>query len=397
MCKLYSRVWLLVLILCGALCLVMSIVCLADDSQCQTPPAPAPVDDIAEDIRIGKEAAEQVAKESKFVEDPEISARVERIGRDIALVACEKEIPATYGRAGTPKFDYCFKVVDDNEVNAFALPGGFIYVNKGLLEVVQSDDELAAVIAHEVAHAAHRHGMYLIRAQEKQMLGLAAVLIAGSALGALKDNADEIALVAHLVSIAKMSAYGQKAEYDADRTAVALLVEAGYNPVGALTLMERLAREELRKPRVNYGIFANHPPSNERATAIIAELNKRGITINRRLVTKYTQVYTKPVDGSSACSVFVGDTEVIRLADLVAERAVARAERLAGKLSNVLLAGAGIHDVKVGGGDAYVVIMGKVVIAPTPEDAEIVGASVADVTKNSASAIRRAMLKERLE
>ena len=354
-------------------------------------------DDFQEEIKIGKEAADEVAKESKFIDDPAMVARVETIGSAIAKVAVEKEVAATYGKSTLAKFDYSFKIIDDKDVNAFSLPGGYVYVNKGLLDYVQSDDELAGVIAHEIVHASHHHAMQLIKAQQKQMFGMAAAIIFGAALGGGGRELGNLAYAVNLIAIAKMSSYGQKAEFDADRTAVAYLVDTKYNPVGMLTFMERLARDEIRKPETNYGIFATHPQSNLRAREIISEIDKRGIPINRRMVTKYMRVEVKPIDESKAVSIWVSDTEIVRLADSGGERAAARAERVADMLGNLLLAGARLQDIKVGGGGQYVVVMGKVLLAPTDEDAALAGKSVAEVVTSTANALRKALLKELLD
>jgi len=353
-------------------------------------------DDLEEEVRIGKEAAEQVAKESKFADDPALVQRVEAIGNAIAKVAVEREVPAAYGKSTLAKFSYSFKIVEDKDVNAFALPGGFIYVNTALLDFVHSDDELAAVVAHEIAHVAHHHAMHSLKVQQRQMLGLAAAVLVGAAAGASSEDLGRLAYMANLINMARLSDYGQEAEFDADKTAVAYLAETKYNPVGMLTFMERLAREEIRKPQSDLGILTTHPRSHKRAFKILGELNKRAIPINRRLVTNYLRVEVKPIEKTQAYSVWIADTEVIRLADSDGERAAARAQRVAEKLGTLLLAGARIHNVKVGGGGQYVVVMDKVLIAPTPEDAKLAGASVDEVVTSAVNAIKKALFQERL-
>ncbi|MCL6629652.1 MAG: M48 family metallopeptidase, partial [Armatimonadetes bacterium] len=285
----------------------------------------------------------------------------------------------------------------DPAVNAFALPGGFVYVNKGLMDFVHSDDELAGVVAHEVAHAAHHHYMQLLKAQQKELLKTAAAVIIASAAGGHGKDITMLAQMAELIRIAKMSAYGQDAEFDADRTAVAYLAETKYNPVGMLTFMERLARVESMKPQIELGIFATHPLTDLRVREIVSELEKRNIRVNRRLVTKYMQVDVKPVEKSNAYSVWVADTEIIRLADSNGESAKIRAERIAKKLSGLLLAGASMHNVTLGGDSKQsLIVMDQVLVTPTPEDAALVGSSVSQVAKSAANALRTALIKERL-
>lgn len=346
------------------------------------------------EINAGKKASEEVAKESKFIEDPALLDRVRAMGESIAKVAEEKEVKATYGQPTLAKFDYSFKIIDDKDANAFALPGGFVYVNKGLLDYVQSDDELAGVLAHEISHVAHHHGMQLLKTEQKQLTAMALALIVGAAAGVDTNSIGELAQAMTLVRIAKLSSYGQDAEIDADRTAVAYLAETKYNPVGMLTFMERYARDEIRKPQLNYGIFATHPPSTERARWIVDEIERRKIPINRRLVTTYMKVEVKPVPDTSASSVWIGEIEVVRLADSGGEKAEVRAQHISDKLGKLLLAGAGLRDVKVGGGSQYVTVMDQVLISPTSDDAALAKTSIADIVNSSAVTIRKALLQE---
>ena len=351
-----------------------------------------------DDVNIGKKAADQIAKDkvTKFITDKAIVGRVETIGKAIADVARVKEVPATYGTSTPMKFDYTFKVIDDKEVNAFSLPGGFVYVNKGLIDSVQSDDELAAVIAHEIGHIAHRHGMQMMKAQEKQMLGVGIAVLASAALGAKGDSMAGLAYIGNLISLAKSSEYGQKAEFDADRTAVDFLIGTKYNPVGMLTFMEQLSRKDLRSPQITYGIFATHPASRLRSNEIIDELGKNNITINRRLVTNYTRVKIKPVEGSNASSIWISGTEIIRLADSNGETSQYRANKVADKINNALLGGAGIYDLRIGDGGNTVVICRKTVVAPTADDSKLAGLSIDALTQSTLDAIKRVLLNERL-
>ena len=376
-----SRLWIIVFALL-AICLVAG-------------PALAG-DQFSGEVAAGKKASEEVAKESKFIDDAALLERVRTIGDSIAKVAGTTEVKATYGQPTLAKFDYSFKIVDDKDANAFSLPGGYIYVNKGLLDYVQSDDELAGVLAHEIAHVAHHHAMQLMKAEQKQITAMALALIVGASVGVDSSHIGELAQAMTLVRIAKLNSYGQDAEIDADRTAVAYLAATKYNPVGMLTFMERYARDEIRKPGLDYGIFATHPPSTERAQWIIDEIEKRKIPINRRLVTTYMKVEVKPIPDSAASSVRIGEIEIIKLADSGGEKASVRAQHIADKLGNVLLAGAGLRDVKVGGGSQYVTIMDQVIISPTPEDAALANSTIPDLVNSSANAIRKALLQELL-
>jgi len=354
--------------------------------------------DFKDEIDMGKEGAAEVAKQYKFVTDEALVKRVETIGNAVAKAALEHEVPASYGNSKVAPFAYTFQIVDEKDVNAFALPGGFLYVNKGLLDYVQSDDELAGVIAHEIAHASHHHIMQLVKEQNKQMLTMAIAVLAGFALGG-GQAAGEMAYGANLVTIAKMSAYGQEAEKDADTTSVEYVSFAKYNPVGMLTFMERLARDEVRKPYIDWGIFRTHPPSYERAKTIYAQIEKHGIKVNRRLVTNYLKVTLKPDDEKDPKSVevLVADMSIVKLADSGGEKAKARAEELVKKLEVAFLAGAQMRDIKMGVTGKFVKIKDEIILEPTQDDADLVGTTVQKVTADAAKALRKVLWQEQLD
>ena len=249
--------------------------------QAQTaPPSPTPpaakADDkkpvivLSEDneVRIGRENAEENDKHVTLVTDAKLVERVNRVGQEIATIANTIPVPAKWGSSQLKKFNYSFKIVDDKDVNAYSLPGGFIYVNKGLLDYVHSDDELAGVLAHEVTHALHHHMVKLQREQNKiqnvLIPALAAILIATKAQTNDIGNAVN---GAYLYMTAKSNTYGVKAEEDADHGAIMLLTHTHYNPAGLYSFMLRLAVDERNRTDGDLGIFRTHPPGNERAAS----------------------------------------------------------------------------------------------------------------------------------
>ncbi len=360
--------------------------------------ASAYADSFKDEVDMGKEGAAEVAKQSKFLTDEKLVKRVETIGDAIATVAVSREVPASYGNSKLAPFKYTFQIIDDKDVNAFCLSGGYVYVNKGLLDYVQSDDELAGVMAHEIAHASHHHIMQLVKEQNKQMLTMAIAILAGYAIGG-GQGVSELAMGANLVAIAKMSAYGQKAENDANVTAVEYMTSAKYNPVGMLTFMERLARDEVRKPYIDWGIYRTHPPSYERAKAISQQIEKNGIKVNRRLVTSYLKVTLKPDDEKDPKSVqiSVADMPIVKLADSGGVKAQARAEAVAKMIDAAFLAGAQMRDIKMGITGRYVKIKDTIVIEPTQEDADLAGVTIQKVAADAAKSLRKVLWQEQLD
>ena len=228
----------------------------------------APVLTEDNEIRIGRENAEENDKQVKLVTDAAMVERVNRIGKEIAEAANKYAIPAKWGSSQLKQFQYTFKIVDDKDVNAYSLPGGFIYVNKGLLNYVRSDDELAGVLAHEVSHAAHHHMVKLMREQNKiQNILLPAVIaiLAASKSGA--NDAAHLLIASQLYLVAKINTYGVEAEKDADRTGLTLLTHTKYNPVGLYSFMLRMAVDERNHTYGELGIYQTHPPGKERAEA----------------------------------------------------------------------------------------------------------------------------------
>jgi predicted Zn-dependent protease len=362
---------------------------------------PAPVyesdKEVKQEIAAGQEAADEIAKDphTKLVTDPALLQRVTRIGNEIASVARVTQVRADYGNSQLAKFDYTFHIVDDKDINAFSLPGGFIYVNKGLLDYTQSDDELAGVLAHETSHCAHHHGMQLQKMANQQMLIMAGTLLVGAVVGSNKGaDVGTLAYASSLITTARMSGYGQKAEFDADRTGVNFLAHTHYNPTGLLTFMERLVRDEVREPEVIYGIYATHPPSVERAQKIIEEMEKLNLTISRRMVTSYMRVQTKPIPNSTATAVWIGEVDVVHVADANKETSAVRAQQVAAKLSDVMIADAQFRDVKVSGDEQSVVVLDRVIFEPAPEDAALMGKTIPDVCHSMAKAIQKSLLDE---
>ncbi|MCX6379124.1 MAG: M48 family metalloprotease [Armatimonadetes bacterium] len=237
-----------------------------------TTPIPIPKPDDPE-VKLGRDNAVEHDKQTKFINDPIQLERVRRIGNDLAQAVNAEVIPAIWGSPQLKQFQYIFKIVDDKDVNAYCMPGGFVYVNRGLLEMVHSDDELAGVLAHEIAHAAHHHILRLLKEQAKiqnlvlpiQLLALVATF-AGRGGNTAYDAAN-IWQATQLYAIAKTNSYGVEAEKDADHTGVFLMMKTKYNPVGLYSFMIRLAALERRKVAFKLGIFQTHPAGEERVSA----------------------------------------------------------------------------------------------------------------------------------
>jgi len=247
--------------------------------------------DLKNDVEIGKKYAAEVEKEYKPSKQQAMVDRVNRIGDELQKIANTTRVRVSWGDSRLNAFEYHFRVVESKEVNAFSLPGGYIFVYEGLVKFAESDDELAGVLAHEISHASFRHIATLQReAQKFQLATLPAILVAifsGGQTGA------GVMTLSQLISTSKGSGWSQEAELAADYGSFQYLQHTSYNPVGMLTFIERLARAQSAQESVDWGIFRTHPPSRERAEALTRFFGEAKIPIRRSLVSTSARATSK--------------------------------------------------------------------------------------------------------
>ena len=195
--------------------------------------------------RIGQEASADIEKNAPIVSGP-VADWVERVGKRLAAVS-------------NPEFTYNFHVIDSPEINAFCLPGGHVYVYTGLRKVVKNDDELAAVLAHEITHAEEHH---YAKASAKSN-GRGTLLAVGSILLGLPPVLGQ---ALSLGSDAMTQKYSRGSEYQADREGLARMERAGFNPDAMVNVLQRLANEEETDSLFQW--MSDHPEGKKRVLAI---------------------------------------------------------------------------------------------------------------------------------
>ena len=203
------------------------------------------------EVRMGREAAAEVDRQAKFIDDPIITEYVNRVGQNIVLHS-DAKVPFT------------IKVIDSDEVNAFALPGGFFYVNKGLLLAADNEAELAGVMAHEIAHVAARHAVEnQAKASLLEYMALGASIFLGGIPGLIYQNTAGIGLLGIFMK------FSRGAEEEADKLGVQYMYAAGYDPGAMATMFEKLEAKNKKKPGFISRAFATHPaPPDRRASAL---------------------------------------------------------------------------------------------------------------------------------
>lgn len=203
------------------------------------------------EMQVGRQLAMEVEQQAKMIDDPVITEYVNRVGQNIVLHS-DAKVPFT------------IKVIDSDEVNAFALPGGFFFVNKGLILAADNEAELAGVMAHEIAHVCARHAM------ENQGKGafinyaaIAGMIFGGGIVSGVLQNGGGI-----LAGLAQLK-FSRGAEEEADNLGVQYLYASGYDPTAMSTMFEKLASQNKKKPGTIAKLFSTHPqPTNRQDTSL---------------------------------------------------------------------------------------------------------------------------------
>jgi beta-barrel assembly-enhancing protease len=207
------------------------------------------------EVQYGRQSAEQINSQLALVHDPIITNYVRDLGLSIARTTSRADL------------DWQFFVVNSREVNAFALPGGFIYVNRGLIERAERLDELAGALAHEVGHVVLRHSVHQIEKQTKT--GVAVEL--GCRLTNI-CNSDVARAAIQVGGAALFARYSRHDEAEADSEAVQLVIDAGIDPAGIPALFRRLLEERRTSPARFEVFFASHPLEEDRIVATEREI-----------------------------------------------------------------------------------------------------------------------------
>ncbi|HZF41026.1 MAG TPA: M48 family metallopeptidase [Blastocatellia bacterium] len=217
-----------------------------------------------QDVEIGRQSAQQIMTETPMLDDPEIDGYIEQLGAKLA------------SKAAGERFPYQFQVVATREINAFALPGGFLFVNAGAIAAARNEGELAGVIAHEIAHVSLRHGT---NQATKARLARAGLGILGGIAGAGSgsDLGQAIGAIGGLGANMLFLKYGRAAEKEADLEGARIMVEAGYDPRDMANFFKTLEQQGGRRvPEM----MSDHPDPGDRVKYITEEISRLPISLN---------------------------------------------------------------------------------------------------------------------
>lgn len=202
---------------------------------------------LEKEVAIGKQLAQEVERSAKMIDDPVVVEYVNRVGQNLV-------------RNSDARVPFTIKVIDSNEVNAFALPGGFFFVNSGLILRAQEESELAGVMAHEIAHVTLRHGTKNATKGNLTQLAMIPLILLGpggwAGYGIYQG-------MNFLIPIGYLK-FSRDAEREADYFGLQYMYKAGYDPNSYVTFFERVQADERRRPGSIPKVFSSHPPTPER-------------------------------------------------------------------------------------------------------------------------------------
>lgn len=238
-------------------------------SSCAVNPATGSADFVlmseSQELKIGKELHEKIIESSPVYPDTELQVYVDTIGQRVAKTS------------DRPELSYTFTIIDSPDINAFALPGGYVYVNRGLINYLQSEAQLAAVLSHEIAHVTARHAVRRDARQKGSGFGTGFLTI----LSVIATGYTVVGDVAGLYSTEAVQGYGRELELEADKFGAEYLFNSNYDPqamvevISVLKDQERFtrlkAKDQGKKPQAYHGLFSSHPRNDQRLREIVSE------------------------------------------------------------------------------------------------------------------------------
>lgn len=221
------------------------------------------LDDLKAEIKFGRDVAARILGNMELLKDEDLTRYVNLIGAGVSA------------NAGRPEIEFHFAVLNSETVNAFAAPGGYVFVTKGALRLMADEAELAAVLGHEIAHITAKHIVNELKIRGEDQEGKSVTSLVGASTDPIRMALQQ--MVDQAVSILFERGYQKQDEFESDRIGSSLLVLAGYDPSA---LQRYLLRIDAAKKAATADIHRTHPPNKERSSAILTFLQENGLTNN---------------------------------------------------------------------------------------------------------------------
>jgi beta-barrel assembly-enhancing protease len=210
-----------------------------------------------QEVQMGVEYAQQINAQLPIVQDPELNRYINVLGDSIARLTSRGNL------------DWRFFIVDSKEVNAFAVPGGFIYINRGLIERTDRMDEVAGVLGHEIGHVVRRHTVQQMEKAQGANIGVTLACVLTSVC-----NSQIAGAAINIAGGAVFARFSRQDELEADNEGINNVVRAGINPQGIVTMFQKLIAERRSRPGGVEAWFRTHPLEEDRIAAVQARINQ---------------------------------------------------------------------------------------------------------------------------
>jgi len=210
-----------------------------------------------QEVQMGVEYAQQINAQLPIIQDPELNRYINVLGDSIARLTSRKDL------------DWHFFIVDAQEVNAFAVPGGFVYINRGLIQRADQMDEIAGVLGHEIGHVVKRHTVKQMEKAQGANVGVTLACILTSIC-----NSQVAGAAINIAGGAVFARFSRQDEAEADDEGFNNVVRAGISPVGMVTMFRKLLDERKNRPAGVEAWFLTHPLEEDRITAVQARINQ---------------------------------------------------------------------------------------------------------------------------
>ncbi len=210
-----------------------------------------------QEVQMGVEYAQQINAQLPIIQDPELNRYINVLGDSIARLTSRADL------------DWHFFIVDSKEVNAFAVPGGFVYVNRGLIERTDQMDEVAGVLGHEIGHVVRRHTVKQMEKAQGANIGVTLACVLTSVC-----NSQVAGAAINIAGGAVFARFSRQDEAEADQEGFNNVVRAGISPVGMVTMFQKLIAERKSRPAGVEAWFITHPLEEDRIAAIQARINQ---------------------------------------------------------------------------------------------------------------------------
>jgi hypothetical protein len=288
--------------------------------------------DEVKEAKMGKEAAEAIIRHYGLAENAAISRRVDAVGEEVIKV-CDR-----------PELEYHFYVLNSDMINAFALPGGFIFVTTGIMDFLDDDDELASVLAHEVTHVAKKHGVIMYKQGMKDAMVNFLIMV-------LTRDPNAV-MAGQMLQQSRTDIFGRGAENESDRVGLEYMYKAGYNPDGFMQFMLKMQRYESHSPDLLQDYFDSHPPMEERVRLVAENYRRLGLEppqgLNYDISGRLAAMEICQEGGKDCYGAIEGPKgELMRIGDSGEEgSAYLRARKIAATINRLFDKKMGIYEIK---------------------------------------------------